>query len=177
MSSKWKEFLDRGFFRNHSPSFAGKQIGWIVSGPLAQLPNLRQVLQGYVEWQKSNLVDMVTDEYETSAEIDRQMDAFAKRALDFHEAGYVRPRTFLGIGGGKVFRDEVWGRFRFPFRADYAFYKKKGWFDFPHKAYGRRIVNTLLLLLSKSQSIRKNIYVVGMKEKMTAKHRRVVEKF
>lgn len=177
LSSKWKQFLDRGFFRNHTPSFAGRQIGWLISGPLAQVPNLRQILQAYVEWQKCNLVDIVTDEYRTSAEIDQLLDAFAQQTLDCYQENYVRPGTFLGVGGAKVLRDEVWGRFRFPFKADYSFFKKKGWFDFPQKQYAYRIKNTLLLLLSKSRAVRKKIYVVGMKEKMTAKHRRVVEKF
>jgi len=177
LSSKWKQFLDRGFFRNHTPSFTGRQIGWLISGPLAQIPNLRQIMQGYVEWQKANLINIVTDEYRTSAEIDRLLDAFAQQAMDCYQESYVRPTTFLGVGGGKVLRDEVWGRFRFPFKADYSFFKKKGWFDFPQKQYACQIKNTLLLLLSRSRAMRKKIYVVGMKEKMTAKHRRVVKIF
>ena len=34
----------------------------ILSGPLSQIPNLRQILEAYTEWQQANLVDFVTDE-------------------------------------------------------------------------------------------------------------------
>ena len=45
LSSKWKQFFDRGFFNTHTPSLIGKQIGLIISGPLSQIPNLRQILE------------------------------------------------------------------------------------------------------------------------------------
>ena len=46
LSSRWKEFLDRRFFRTHQPLTAGKQAGFILSGPLSQNLNLREILQG-----------------------------------------------------------------------------------------------------------------------------------
>ena len=49
LSSRWKTFFDRGFFMNHVPVFAGKQVGYLVAGPLGQLATLRQVLEGYTE--------------------------------------------------------------------------------------------------------------------------------
>jgi multimeric flavodoxin WrbA len=44
LSSKWKTFLDRRFFNTHQFTLPGKQMGFIVSGPLAQNANLRQML-------------------------------------------------------------------------------------------------------------------------------------
>lgn len=41
LSSRWKLFLDRGFFNGHVPIFAGKQMGYLISGPLRQLASLR----------------------------------------------------------------------------------------------------------------------------------------
>jgi membrane-anchored protein YejM (alkaline phosphatase superfamily) len=43
------------------------------------------------------------------------------------------PRTFLGVGGHKVFRDQIWARLSFPFTADYRYYEKHGLFDFPQQ--------------------------------------------
>ena len=62
LSSRWKLFFDRGFFNGHVPMFVGKQMGYLVSGPLMQLPNLRQILESYVECQQANLVSTVSDE-------------------------------------------------------------------------------------------------------------------
>ncbi len=35
LSSLWKTFFDRAFFNTHMPSFAGKQLAFLVSGALA----------------------------------------------------------------------------------------------------------------------------------------------
>jgi len=62
LSAKWKTFFDRSFFNGHAPSLAGKQFGFIISGPLSQIPNLRQILEAYVEMQQANPAGFVTDE-------------------------------------------------------------------------------------------------------------------
>ena len=38
LSSRWKMFLDRSFFYNHVPIFSGKQIVYVVAGPLGNWP-------------------------------------------------------------------------------------------------------------------------------------------
>ena len=43
------------------------------------------------------------------------------------------PRTFLGVGGHKIFRDQIWARLSFPFTADYRYYEEHGLFDFPQQ--------------------------------------------
>ena len=70
LSSRWKTFFDRAFFNNHIPTLTGKQIGFLISGPVRQLPDLREIITAYCEWQQANLVDIVTDEYEDSATVD-----------------------------------------------------------------------------------------------------------
>lgn len=158
LSSKWKLFFDRSFFHNHVPSLIGKQIGFIISGPLSQLHNLREIFEGYAEWQQANLVDFVTDEWKTSAEIDALLERFTECLVRFTNKNYVKPHTFLGFAGMKVFRDHIWGRCRFPFRADHLFYKKHRLYDFPQKDFKTRIVNSILLLLTKIPIVRKEIY-------------------
>jgi len=176
LSSRWKLFFDRGFFNTHTPSFIRKQIGFIVSGPLSQIPNLRQILEGYVEWQQANLVDFVTDEYGDSQQIDVTLQGFAKRLISSSEKDYVKPRTFLGVGGMKIFRDDVWGKLRFPFQADHRFYKTHGVYDFPQRDYKARMIATILMLLTKIPTMRKEIYRKRMREEMVKPFQKVVQR-
>jgi multimeric flavodoxin WrbA len=157
LSSRWKMFFDRSFFNGHAPSLIGKQIGFIISGPLSQVPNLRQVLEACVEIQHANLAGFVTDEYGDGVDIDNLLQSLAERVILYADSGYIKPSTFLGVGGTKVFRDEIWGRLRFPFRADYLAYKELGVFDFPQKNYKTRIQIAIMSLLSKSSAFRREV--------------------
>jgi hypothetical protein len=143
LSSRWKLFLDRGFFNNHVPVFAGKQMGYLISGPLAQLANLRQILEAYVGGEGANLVGIVTDECGDSQELDRLLDGFAGRLIDCAVAGYIRPANFLVVGGRKLFRDEIWTGLRFVFRADHRYYKRHGLYDFPRRSLKTRITEAI----------------------------------
>jgi hypothetical protein len=133
---------------------------------LSQIPNLRQILEGYTEWQQANLVDFITDEHGDSTEIDALLQNFAGRLIRLSDEGYIKPATFLGISGMKIFRDDVWGRLRFPFQADHKFYKKHGIYDFPQKDYKARIRNRVLILLTKIPPMRKEIYTKKIKAEM-----------
>jgi hypothetical protein len=177
LSSRWKLFFDRSFFNTHTPSLIGKQIGFIISGPLSQIPNLRQILEGYVEFQQANLVDFVADEYGDSPQIDATLQSLAKRLISFSEKDYIKPRTFLGVGGMKILRDDVWGRLRFPFQADHEFYKRHGLYDFPQRDYKARMIATLLRLLTIIPTLRKEIYRKRMREEMIKPLQKVVERF
>ena len=157
LSSRWKTFFDRSFFNGHAPSLIGKQMGFIISGPLSQNPNLRQILETWVEIQHANLTGIVTDEYGDSAQIDNLLQNLARNLVKCADSGYIGTPTFLGVGGRKLFRDEIWGRLRFPFRADYLLYKKLGVFDFPQKNYKVRIQSAIMGLLSKSPGFRKEV--------------------
>lgn len=157
LSAKWKTFFDRSFFNGHLPSLIGKQIGFIISGPLGQIPNLRQALEAYVEIQHANPVGFVTDEEGDSARIDSLLQAMGERLVQFADNGYIRPNTFLGVGGKILFRDEIWGRLRFPFRADYLAYKKLGVYNFPQKKYKMRIQNAVMLSLSRLPRFRREV--------------------
>lgn len=175
LSSKWKMFFDRSFFNGHAPSLMGKQLGFIISGPLSQIPNLRQVLEAHAEMQHANLAGIVTDEYGSSAEIDRLLQDLAERLGRFADSGYIRTSTFLGIGGRKLFRDEMWGRLRFPFRADYLAYKRLGVFDFPQKQYKMRVQSAIMSLLSKSPAFRKEVNK-RMKDEMIKPLQKVLDR-
>jgi multimeric flavodoxin WrbA len=175
LSSKWKQFLDRAFFNTHTPVLSGKQMAFLVSGPLAQIPNLREIFQAYVEWQQSNLVDFVTDESGDSAQIDALLQGLAERLVRFTERNYIPPKTFLGTAGMKIFRDNIWGRLRFVFQADHNFYKKHGVYDFPQKDLKGRLLNTFLIPLTKIPRIRREV-PKKFKDQMVSRSQKMLDK-
>lgn len=175
LSSRWKMFFDRSFFHTHTPSLIGKQVGFIISGPLRQIPNLRQILEAYTEWQQANLVDIVTDEEEDPQVLDARLQHLAERVIHLAEKNYIKPKTFLSVGGMKIFRDDIWGKLRFPFQADHQFYKKHHLYDFPHRKYKARVINSILILLTKIPSLRKEIYCKRIKQEMLKPLQKVVD--
>ena len=61
--SRWKTFYDRAFFWKYTLSLVGKQIAYIISGPLSQYLYLIQIFEASVTArQGANFVDIVTDE-------------------------------------------------------------------------------------------------------------------
>ena len=149
LSSRWKLFFDRSFFNTHQPVLSGKQIGFIISGPLRQIPNTRQILESFVEWQQANIIGIVTDEYKDSIKVDNLLKELAKRSIVFSDKKYIKPQTFLGVGGRKIFRDDIWGKLRFVFQADHKYYKKTGFYDFPQNDFKTRATNLLMIFMTR----------------------------
>jgi multimeric flavodoxin WrbA len=176
LSSRWKLFFDRSFFNNHVPVMTGKQLGFIISGPLSQIPNLKQALEGFYEVQQAGIVDFVTDECGDSAKIDALLQGLAEELIRSSNDGYAKPASFLGVGGKKVIRDDIYGRLRFPFRADHNFYKKNGLYDFPQKDYISRITNSVMMLLNRIPSMRREVYTKRMKTEMIKPLQKVLER-
>jgi len=157
LSALWKRFIDRRFFKNHVPHYTGKQIGYLVSGPLRQNANLLEIFEGFAQLEESNYCGALSDEYAASAEVDERMDALAKKMVRYAQKGYAAPQTFLGVAGKKMFRDEIWGPLRFPFCMDYRYYRAHGYFDFPQKNIKSRIQNALLLFVIRFPRAKKSI--------------------
>ncbi len=176
LSSRWKLVFDRSFFNNHAPVMMGKQLGFIISGPLGQIPNLRQALEAFYEVQQVGIVDFITDECGDSMKIDALLQSLADRLVRFADEGYIKPASFLGVGGKKVFRDDIYGRLRFPFRADHKFYKKNGFYDFPQKDYKSRIMNSILMLMNRIPSMRKELYTKRIKKEMIKPLQKVLKR-
>jgi len=174
LSSRWKLFFDRSFFYTHIPSLAEKQIGFIISGPLRQLPNLRQILEAYVECMQANSAGFVTDEYENAGQIDFLLQDLAEQLIRYDNKKYARPHTFLSIGGRKILRDEIWGELRFVLQADDRYYKRHGMYDFPHRNIKARIFNVSMILLTKNSYIR-NWFIKNIKENIIKPYKKVIE--
>jgi hypothetical protein len=155
LSSRWRQFFERAFFNTHTPSLVGKQLAFVISGPLGQMANLREILVGYAQWQEANLVDVISDELPDGLALDRQLSGLARRMVAAAEDSYVRELDFLGAGGRKIFRDHIFGPLRFVFLADHGHYTRTGVYDFPTRQWAVRLRNWLLLLLFRLPPIRR----------------------
>jgi multimeric flavodoxin WrbA len=174
LSSRWKTYFDRSFFENHRPMLRNRQILILLSGPLRQVTNLREILTAYVEVQMANLAGIITDEVETSSSLDDAIGELAHRAIRYREDGFTTPMTFRGVGGHKIFRDAIWGWMRMPFVSDHRTYKEMGLYDFPHRNWKSRLSNAVTLSLLRSRRMREKIYP-RLREMMVKRHTRIVE--
>ena len=157
LSSTWKQFFDRSFFKGHTPSLGGKQIGFVIAGPLGQLPHLKEALNGWADNGGCRAL-FVTDEGEESAQLDKLLDAIAIRLVQGAETGYIPPHTFYAIGGHKIFRDSIYGGMRIAFQADYRYYQEHKMFDFPQKNLQTRMFNAVFVPLTKIPAFRKKVF-------------------
>lgn len=153
-SHRWKLYFDRIFHNGHTPSLRGTQMGYLISGPLNQIPNLRQLISAQTECGQANLVDVITDETENSDLIDISIKTMASNLIRLSQLEYVTPPTFLEVGGFKVFRDLIYGIGRIPFPSDYKFFKDNDMFDFPSKDHTLIAIGRLSSILFKFKKLR-----------------------
>ncbi len=175
LSARWKMFFDRTFFNTHTPTMISKQILYLISGPLSQIPNITEIFVALAQIQKSNLLDFVTDESEDSEAIDRLIAVNTQKVISFSEQKIVREHDFLGVGGMKIFRDDIYGVLRFPFIADYKAYKKLGIMKFPNRKIKYKIHNALMNTLSKIPKVREKIYKTKLIPGMVEPLKKIVE--
>lgn len=151
--SVWKCYDDRQFYNGHRTSMMGCSIGYLVSGPLADEPQMRHVLEARSEVGHLFLLDIVSDEAKDSTVTDALIDQLAVGTLDAVVSKPSRPVSFSGVGGMKVFRDLIYVM-RGLMQEDHRFYKKKGIYDFPHKQQGTILKMKLVGLMMKSPKMR-----------------------
>lgn len=175
LSSIWKNFFDRSFFNTHQPSLRGKQIAFLVSGPLRFCDSARVMLQAWTEFQMSANAGFVSDEDNDSPLLDSQIRDLAAHCLHAAEKGYITTETFLRVGGMKVFRDDIYGHLRGVFQADHRYYRKNGFYDFPQKNIGSRLLNRLLLTLCGLKGFRDRMFKIEIKRGMIGGHKKIVD--
>jgi multimeric flavodoxin WrbA len=173
LSSRWKLFFDRFFLNGHRPVLTGKQGGFIISGPLRQIPNLRQLLACFTETFGLNSRGIVTDEYKEADHVTGLLQALSGRIMEGLEHGVRRPPSFLGVGGKKILRDINFFT-RFIFTENHRYYTKHGLFDFPHNQRMMRLMGRIIVPLMNIEGFRKN-FQAGMNEKMLAPLRKAAE--
>jgi multimeric flavodoxin WrbA len=164
LSARWKMFFDRFFLNGHRPVLFGKQGGFIVSGPLRQIPNLRTLLTGFAETFGVNNCGFVTDEYKESRQVTGLLSALSDRMIHGLENGIRRPPSFLGVGGHKILRDINFFT-RFIFTENYRYYREHGLFDFPHDQRMMRLMGRIIPPLMRIGGFRKK-FQAQMNENM-----------
>jgi hypothetical protein len=98
------------------------------------------------------------------------------QALTYALNGYSRPQTFLGVGGMKIFRDDIYGRLRMIFPADHKAYKKNGLYKtFPQSEYSTMMQNTFVVPVVNLPPIRKGFDKM-VKKQMVEPYKQVVAK-
>lgn len=172
LSSQWKQFFDRSFIFGHIPRYSGKQVVFLIQGPLSYLPGLRENLESLCKIGGANLVNVITDESENPDEIDSLIRSAAERAILYAEEGFQTPPMFQAVGGHKIFRDMIWGDLRPIFKADHRFYRSHGLYDFPQKQYAKRITTWLFSLFLDIPAVQRRAKPM-MKEKIISGYSRV----
>jgi hypothetical protein len=119
-------------------------------------------------------VSFVTDEFGDAAHVDGLLHSLAEQMIRFAANGYIQPTTFLGVGGMKIFRDDMWGKLRVVFHADHRAYKRMGIYDFPQRDLGVRLLNTVGVPLFRIPWVRK-AFNSRIKEGMIGPYQRVFQ--
>ncbi len=119
-------------------------------------------------------MDIVTDESSDSVALDALIRNAAERSLAMADKAYVSPSTFLGRAGMKVFRDDVFGRHRFVFQADHAYFESHGLYDFPQDDERAMATNKAMFELTRDPQMRDAVRKM-LKSEMVKPHRKVVE--
>ena len=157
LSSTWKQFFDRSFFKGHTPGLKGKQIGFVIEGPLQQLPVLKEALVAWADNGGCHAL-FITDESRDAGRLDALLDAMATRLVRGAETRYIPPQTFYAVGGHKIFRDRIYGGMRLAFQADYQYYTQHGLFDFPQNDLRTRMFNAIFIPLTRIPAFRKKVF-------------------
>ncbi|MDF9408801.1 NAD(P)H-dependent oxidoreductase [Pelotomaculum isophthalicicum JI] len=172
LSSRWKMYIDRTFVFGHTPYLSGKQIGFIISGPLRQLPNLRQIFEAHTQAQRCTLLGFATDEGDTET-ITAGLQALADRLVWALVHGLQAPPNYLGYGLHLLFKEFV-PMVSGIFRADHIFYKKHGLYKDQHKGLRQRMMNLLFAAMNSLPKTRRE-FQKQMKPGMIADLKRIVD--
>ena len=125
---------------------------------MSQISNIRIVFESFVEVTGGNAAGFVSDESGCADDVDGFLQGLAARLVQYAGKDYIRPQTFLGIGATHVFSETFWGRFRFRFIAGWnARFKHLDKSHLPHRDYKSRIVNSVLILMSRFPCFRRRI--------------------
>ena len=131
MGAAMKQYDDRQFCNGHRTVTSGMSVGYLISGAYSREENLRMIVEGRAEVGGNFLAGVATDEVNP----DQAIDKLARTLSYSIQTHYTQPANFLGVGGMKIFRDLIF-LMQGMMKADHAFYKKHGHYDFPHQQPG-----------------------------------------
>lgn len=173
-SARFKKFIDRYFSNGHRHVLKAGLLGHIVSGPLNQLVPMRETLEAHIEVAHCQHLGIVSDEHSDPNVTTKNicnMVQFLEHWMS--NTQWKSPQTFLGIGGGKIFRDLVYYN-RGVMGADYRFYKENKLFDFPNWNYVNRFISRMLMIMQRIPSMQKK-FKAGMNDNSLRPYREMLE--
>lgn len=148
LSARIKTYIDREFTYNHVQIHKGRLFGLLISGPLRDNSNIRKTMAGWIEMRGGSVIDIVSDEFESSETVTTLIGELAVKMAGAINKGVTRPLSFLGHGAQRMMRDLIYV-VRFPFVGDYKFFKKHHFKGLPHKQKKATFLFTLLSLRAK----------------------------
>lgn len=156
--SLWQKYLERSFFLNHRPTLAGKQVIYLVTGSMRARQNAREILSGYTETMGGSLLGIISSDDTPPEAAATRLSSLLDYALVLTEGQLSLPKSFLGVGGMKIFRDEVYSDLKFVFQQDHRYYRRYGIYkDLPHRRPLRRFLISLGVLVTRIPPLRKVI--------------------
>ena len=145
MGARFKMYDDRQFCGGRRPVTAGKPLACLVNGDMSREDNLRTVLEARAAVCGSFLAGFAADA--------EGIRALAARLVWALEHRCVPPRSFYGVGGGKLLRDHVW-LMQGILREAHLDHKARGLYDFPQRRWPRMLGLRVLSALLRSRRMR-----------------------
>ncbi len=158
LSSHYKIFLDRHFSEGHRPLSKKTYMGFILSGSVREIPFLQDALRGPLETGGVNYLGIVNDDYEDLKDVTSLLQNFAATLTWTLNNDFDKPRTFLGEGGHRVFRDIVYNNSPV-LEMDHYYYKKYKVYDYPYLNLKQRFMNFMLKLQMITKKSKKSFFV------------------
>ncbi len=166
----FKQYDDRQFCNGHRTVTMGMPMGYLISGDYSREFNLQMIVEGRAEVGGNFLAGVATDETDP----DRAINRLAKTLVYALRRRYSQPQNFYGVGGMKIFRDLIY-LMQGMMKADHAFYKSHGQYDFPQKKKGTVLKMYLVGALLSSPQIKSKMGN-KMNEGMIAPYKKAIEK-
>ena len=176
ISSDWRQFFDRSFFLTHHQNLLwGKRFAFILSGNYSRMPALQSFIATYTEQWQCHLGGIVTDESGDSMQISKELLALARTLTRQLSSGYRRPASYAGVGGLRLFRDEIYGDLRIVFKADHRIYRRQGVYDFPNRNIPKRILVFLADWITRIPPIQRQ-FTARMVDGMIQPYRKILNR-
>ena len=145
MGALMKKYDDRQFCNGHRTVTMGMPYAYLVNGDLSAESNLREVMDARAQVAENFLAGVALNQ--------EQVPALCKNLTYALDNKLTLPSKFYGVGGMKIFRDLIWVMGGL-MKADYKFYKKHGFFDFPQKKRGTKIAMIFLGAIVNNKKIK-----------------------
>ena len=173
LSALWQRHLERSFVVTHQPRLTGKHIVFLISGPLAQNANTREILLSWAETNGATVHSLVTDESGSNAVLDAEIDAAARQLREAAEADLRKPKSFRGVAGLTIFREEIQGGLRAIFQGDHAYYRAHGLYRGRRRGHTSPLRVLAMTAITRIPFMRRQVQK-RLKSGMVAPYRRVV---